>query len=264
VGRKPGNARNGILTPQTKKCIILEVKTKGASIMRYVKFKVVSDDDFGGSGILPNIFKNWPNYSPAIAVSALAHDLLEHGCRETGMFHQEVAASGGYFFTRLLEGYVSNSLPMEVNAASGFAQSWWDSIVKEIPEAPKVIILDKSSHQEIEEFCQSMKPWLLKEWEDVSEEMYLIEDEGIPECPYLTIENWPKVIGWLKYGYARAKRRYNNNSWVAYQLYKNIEKVIQDNWSRLEEYTDMSVEFTLCLDIENGEASIKSKDLSWF
>lgn len=226
--------------------------------MRFVKFKVVSDDESGSFGVLPNIFQNWPNYSPSIAVSNLGHDLVEHGTRETGAFHQEVAATGSYLFTRLLSGNVSVPRNLWANyASSNKASEWKVSTIDYLPPAPKVLILDKETNDMLDSFIAKMKPELEKEWISEYDTWNMAPDEKIPPCPYTTAEVWPDMVGWLKFGYARASQRYKGNSWIAYMLYKNIEKTIFDNWNRLEQYGGTEQEFTLALDKESGQVELR-------
>lgn len=224
--------------------------------MRYVKCKVVIDEEFGDSGILPNIFKNWTNYSPAVAVRALNHDLIEHGCRETGTFHQEIAALGSYLFTRLLSGNVPTAFwSNERLAAFNLTRTWRESTVSGLPTAPKVIILDSYDHATLDSFFREMRPEVNKEWEQSFDEEFGGEDEEgeIPVCPYTTDENWPKMVGWMKYGYARARRRYNS-PYMAYKLFQSIGNEIEKFWPLVSE--NIGETFTIALDIENGEARI--------
>jgi len=226
--------------------------------MRYVRFQVVDDEDYGDYGILPDIFRNWTNYSPAIAVNALGHDLVEHGAREYGAFHQEVAAIGGYLFTRLFSGHAQNSFwtPRQL-AASDMARTWNESTEEGLPDPPKVIILDKYHNEVLDEFFNGFREAIVAEWESNAADFAIDEDEELPVCPYATEENWPKFLGWLKYGYSRAYRRFKGDDSVAYRTYTNINQVISRYWEDLKMYADTGTKFTLAIDYSTGDVELR-------
>lgn len=230
--------------------------------MRYVKFQVVSDNEFGGVGILPNIFLNWDNYSPSIARNNLGHDLIEHGCRETGAFYQEVAATGSFMFGRVLSGMSRSSLSPHSRIVSNFHRDWQDSRGTLLPPTPKVLILDKETNEMLDKVFEGMRDEAIRVWESETSGTFDDEDED-RDCPYTTDENWPKVLGWLKFGYARAKQRYKED-YIAYQLVNNIDKVIENEWPMLEQYQDTGKEFSLAIDIENGTAELVRGERDYF
>jgi hypothetical protein len=223
---------------------------------RHVKFQVVTDQETGECGILPNIFRSWSNYSPAIGVGGLGHDLLEHGTRETGAFHQEVAAHGGYGFIRLLSGHLDHYGNNAYNVTIGFARSWRDSTYAGIADPPKMIILSKIEHEQIDNLFAEARVHAINEW--AAEQWSL--DGIVPECPYTDIENWSKIIQWFKYGFARAKKRFKGNSYAAWKTFGKIGDVIDKNWDNLVEHADTGREFTLVIDYDNGDAWLRDYD----
>jgi hypothetical protein len=220
--------------------------------MRYVQFQVVEDENHGGAGILPNIHRNWINYSPSVGVAGLAHDILEHGSNETGAFHEEIAAHGSWFFVRLLTGHVDVWSSCESVAASGMAEQWAESRTDYIPEPPKVFFLSPDENDMLDEFLPKVRRELAKQY---SKEYSDFDLE--PKCPYTTNETWPKMVNWYKYGYARAKRRYRGNDDIAYLLFRNVTKTIENNWEELKQYCDSGRKFTLVLDLDYGDVELR-------
>lgn len=216
--------------------------------VRWVKCLVVTDDERGGVGFVPNIFRTWPNYMPSSGFG-FAHDLLEHGTKETGTFAQEIAAHGGYLFVRQFGRY-QNVRDVAETLASGMAFQWNETTSEFIPEAPKVK-LTRSEVRKIRQFAKNYRRKLTKDWRDEDS----FGDEPNP-CPYTGHHEWSRLVGWLMYGFARAKRRYKNEPGTAFALFQSIESVTEKGIKRLEHLADSGVEISLRLDLENGYCSL--------
>jgi len=80
------------------------------------------------------------------------------------------------------------------------------------------------------------------------------------KCPYTSNEVWPRMVNWYKYGYARAKRRYRGDDDIAYLLYKNVGETMSEYWPELENYCDTGRKFTMVLDLDNGDVTLRGLD----
>jgi hypothetical protein len=224
--------------------------------MRYFKFTMQSNDD-GFEGLVPNIHRNWPNYNPSDGF-AVAHDIMEHGTKETGAFDEEMAAHGGYLFVRRFGTFIPNMLfTTERALAGGMGRQYQESTIGYIREPKKAYGLTKQEIKDIEFFATKYRKELCKDWKlEINEYEDEDEDEGNIPCPFDSDEDWDKLVGWMKYGYARAKRRWKDDG-LAYALFQSIERELIREAHTLKIYLDSNMEFTLCLDAENGVAKVK-------
>src|SRR3954468_20450265 len=112
--------------------------------MRFVKFTVEENEEYGGNGILPKIFGDWTNYLPSYG-RTLAHDLLEHGTKETGGIDEEFAAIGSFLFVRDFNRMLAPSrypTTIEKSMASGLPRQYEES-TRPVRPAPKAYGLTK-------------------------------------------------------------------------------------------------------------------------
>lgn len=229
--------------------------------MRFVKFRVVEDENFGDAGILPDIHQNWVNFNPAVSVRSLAHDVIEHGTLETGAFHEEIAAHGSYFFVRLLTGHVDSQifLPHEQIAASGMSDQWKESSLDYIPELPYRYTLDSDVEEMLDEFLPRLRAALAREWSQCLESK---EYDTERRCPYTTNETWPRMVEWYKYGYARAYRSFRGDDDIAYRLFRNVSELMEEKWPELVSYENSDREFVLAMNYRTGDAELRG--LEWW
>ena len=110
-----------------------------------------------------------------------------------------------------------------------------------------------------DDFVSELRPVVSALWASASDDLYL--DDEVTECPYTTDENWPKFVGWLRYGYARAYRRFDGDDYLAYRMFKNINDTIKRNWDELAQYSESGRVFTLALDKTDG--SVELRGLDW-
>lgn len=217
--------------------------------MRYIRFTVQEDEEHGGCGPVPFMFSNWTNFSPALFN---AHDILEHGTQETGAFDEELAAHGGYLFVRNFGTvYPSNNYTTEQSLSSGLARQYQES-TSEVREPRKFYGLTKLEIEQIESFAVGYREGMVKDWKD---EIDYDEDYNEP-CPFEDEVIWTRLVGWLKYGYARAKRRYKNDWGMAWALFENLDKLLTSQRAFLEQYADTGAVLTLALDYDNGYARL--------
>jgi len=212
---------------------------------------MVEDDNFGGFGPMPRMFKNWSNYAPALFG---AHDVLEHGANETGGFDDEMAAQGGALFVRDF-GNVYPPHPFgwsyEKILSGGLARQYEES-THEVRTPPVIYGLTSHEIEQIEEFAVGYRAGMIQDWKDYMLENY--EDEDFPACPFEDDETWNRILGWVKYGFLRAKRRFDNNQWMAWTLFQKLDKLIK---ATPELFSETYETLTLVLDYENAHAEIR-------
>lgn len=226
--------------------------------MRNVKF-TVENGEFG-VGIIPNIFKSWPNYNPTVAPG---HDLIDHTTIERGTIWQEFRALGANLFVHRFH---ANSPgrgkmhPAKFSADFIFGGETLDNILGDqfdhftgeafhennsIPETPKYH-LSKTERGMFKLFWHSVRM-------DVEK---CLEGEYIDH----TTAEWFKenergILAWFEYGFANAKRRYKGEAWQAEHCKKKINELFQKAMPTLEERE--GEEFTLSYDFESGYAKIE-------
>jgi hypothetical protein len=214
--------------------------------MRYVKFTIETDQDITGEiGIVPNTARNWEAYIPA---RALSHDLLDHSVKENGFYYQEMAALGGFTFRTNF----GSHQPYRVHPY--FSTLAWDLVSslrdnQDIIEAPKYKLTNLEKAR-LNDLFIDMRPIAIESWE--SEYEWDSEENNF----FKNDENWRMVWDWLSYGYARAKRRFKDQSWGAWILGERIDKVVEHVWPGLESWADSGREFTLAMDYDNAYAEV--------
>lgn len=218
--------------------------------MRYIKLTIQTDDESGEVGYFPNIHRNWTNYIPFRAGRTLAHDLLEHGTRELGGIDQEFAALGSYCFVRNFGTVYDGQLlrTPEQALASGISHQYTESS-REIQNAPKTYGLSNEDQECFDRFIPDFRLALVADWKEEN------EDDDF-DCAFLDDQIWDKLVDWMKYGFVRAKRRYDNNWWMAWTLFQRVEELLDKTFKHVQDYADSGITFTLALDIENGWAEM--------
>ena len=222
--------------------------------IRYIRCTVEEDDNFEGLGLRPGIFKNWSNFSPALCG---AHDLLEHGNKETGCFDEELAAHGGFMFVKNF----STVFPDLTNTpekllSGGMTQQYTESTTLGIRTPPKFYGLNTEDIKDIESFCEGYRDGLIEDWESEADNLMNLQDddgETIP-CPFVDDEVWSRCLGWIKYGFGRTKRRFDGDKASAFVLHERLDKVIKDTKKELSYEGQM---FTIKIDYRNCWAEIE-------
>lgn len=221
--------------------------------MRHVKFTIHEDADYGIVGAIPNIFRGWSNYLPAID---LAHDLLEHGTKETGAFDEEMAALGGFLFVRNFGNSRPHIFSVAQNLAGSSGTSYQESTIEGVRPAPRAYGLSRKEISRLEYFSIEFRDESIENWNDEILSGYEANDESAPDCPFEDDETWARILGWIKYGYARAKRRFHNDmdsAWATFEAVEKACKIIPD----LSNYEGTGVEITMAIDYRNGWAEIR-------
>jgi hypothetical protein len=228
--------------------------------IRIVKMKVVTDDDSGMVGFVPEEFEGWSNYRPSAGLG-FGHDVIEHLGKQTGAFDEELAAHGGILFTTnfLLSQPSSPIYTPAQSLASGMPYQFKESTVDHIREAPKRAPISWNEYREIREFAAEYVRAMRKEWDDENKYQHQMCEPGNCECdpnPFKGREARKRILGWLAYGYARAKREYKDNRWQALALKHEIDTVTGRAIQHYSEYADSGAIFTMRLDLEECEVKI--------
>lgn len=82
------------------------------------------------------------------------------------------------------------------------------------------------------------------------------DERTLEDIPEEDDETWARICGWVKFGYARAHRRFKGESYIAYSLFRSIEEEFKSYFETLKQYADTGMEFSIALDYENGHASM--------
>lgn len=227
------------------------------------KFTIESNDNVS-AGIVLDAFSRWENYNPTFG-AGLGHDIIEHDLKnETGAFDEELAAHGAVLFTtEFLSAipYPTWGTPA-LNLASGMASfQFQESTVDHIRTPPKARGVDRYEVRQLKEFAFEYIQAMIKEWKNERSNCYdCDETEGNGECvcvnPFEGKDAFRRIYGWLKFGYARAKRKYKDRPCLAFALKNEIDEVTKRESAALAEYVDSGVEFKMRLDLENCEVKI--------
>lgn len=218
--------------------------------MRYVKFKIETDEEFTGeTGIVPNIHRQWVGYIPTTP-DGLAHDLLEHSTHERGNFDEEMAAFGGMLFVRNFGAYRTVVFYSYAQVlAWDVVNAWRDN--NTLRNAPKYR-LTKAENVKIQSLLTEVRPLVIESYK--SELEYELDED---EPSYFEDDTtWQRVCDWISYGFARAKRRFKGDGGTAYALFKSIARAFKREWESLKMFADSGREFTLMLDYDNGWAQL--------
>jgi hypothetical protein len=219
---------------------------------RYVRFEMLTDDEITGEvGIVANIHQRWENYIPTQPFG-VGHDLLDHASNERGYYYQEVAALGSAAFRNNFGHHLRTlSVPYENSTAWDMVSSYRDNT--ELIDAPKHR-LSKIETARLDKFLAGVRPEAITAFD--SEFGHEEEFDNDYTNPFESLETWERICAWFKYGFARAKRRFKNDSWSMFALRETIESVVQREWDFLLGWADSGKQFTLALDYENGSAWI--------
>lgn len=224
--------------------------------MRYIKFKMETDQEMTGEvGIVANIHRQWENYIPTQPYG-LGHDLLDHASNERGYFYQEMAALGSSIFRNAFGDHLPNLvLKYSEAVASDIVSSYRDN--QDIIDAPKFTLSQKDTNK-LDKLLAEIRPEAVKYFE--SEYGYEMEHDSEYTNVMQSDETWSQVCGWIKYGFARAKRRFKGDAWGMYYLRNRIERVVKNQWASLIEWADSGREFTLVLEYGSGYVEVRGLD----
>lgn len=224
--------------------------------MRHVKLIVEEDYESGIVGLVPKIYKDWTNYMPSSSFG-LAHDLLEHSGKQTGAIDEEFAAHGAYLFVRDFGKHYSGNI--NTNLATGISRQFTESTI-DIRPAPKAYGLSIEDSNRLDAFLSLHSSAVERDWiSDYAPSVMYDEDDEAPTCPFSDDETWERICGWIRSGYARAKRRFKNDKGTAYFLFQNIQNVVEKelpSW-QITECVNTDVEFTLSMDYESGWVEVR-------
>jgi hypothetical protein len=223
--------------------------------MRHVRFTVHSDEEMGGVGIIPLIYRNWESFTPS---TMPGHDLIDHTTKEEGKIWQELRALGANLYIenwqkkRYRFFSTKDSLITWVGKDMGgesLQNILEDSDYEDIPMAPQVK-LTKEEEGNFQEFWHGFR------WGTINAE----------QNDYLyggTFEWYKKhkkeILSWFRYGYANAKRRYKGEPKLASYAKEKLNKVVEKAMPILEEYADTGEVFTLSFDFWDGYAKISHR-----
>lgn len=252
--------------------------------VRIIKMQIVTGEDTGTPGFVPEMWDNWSNYMPS-AGAGFGHDIIEHGLmKQTGAFDEEVAAHGAVLFTTNFLNYLDRGWysPAE-GLASGMPSQFRESTVGYIREAPKHRGVSWDERRQIVEFAREYVGHMAKEWhgeasnwtnEDCTKNevcenspcngSLICAGDCQPPCecdecnnPFEGREAFRLILGWMLFGFSRAKATYKGESWSAFMLREAVEKESEKAMRNFSEYTDSGAIFTMRLDLESEEVTIK-------
>lgn len=253
--------------------------------IRVIKMQIVTDDDSGMAGFVPEMWQNWSNYRPSFGLG-FGHDVIEHGLmKQTGAFDEEVAAHGAILFTTDFLGYMSGSMfytPAE-GLASGMSSQFRESTVGYIRTPPKHYGVTWEERRKVVEFAYEYVGHMAKEWhleasnwtnEDCTKDAVcenspcgdslICKGDCQPACecdecnnPFVGREAFRLILGWMLYGYSRAKAAYKGESWSAFMLKKAVETESEKAMKNFSEYAGSGAIFTMRLNLNSEEVTIK-------
>lgn len=232
--------------------------------MNKIRFEVLTDDESGESGIMPCIFMNkgWYSYKPT---QMPGHDLIEHCKRdETGEVYQEIRAIGAYLFVEDFGFNYAQRFWKDSHRATVMGKTFLDDLANiisdvlelgdipnDLPEAPHAK-LSKGEKDKFKLMLHAFRTKVEGELEEGFESDY--EDTAT-----FANENMDKIFGWLKFGFANAKRKYKGENYWAQDMKERINNTISTAWNTLRQYADTGEVFTLEYDLENYHCQITNK-----
>jgi hypothetical protein len=212
--------------------------------MRHVKLDVIKCEHTGELGFRPKMFSGWSSY---IAGTSLGHDLIDHGTKEWGEVWQEFRALGAYLFVSQFGEYKESNFLNNSIGKSIFYD--FTSTLSDLYSSPKLHSAPKVKLEGWEEDS------FAELWEDFSE--CFVEGQDNDECgenAYF-FENKDAILSWFRYGYKKAKDRYNGNSWNAWSMRNEISDFLRDKWEK-NEFFEGDVA-TLSYSVKTGEINLK-------
>lgn len=225
--------------------------------MRHVKFTVETKE--GAEGIIPNIFKNWASYFPTTGY-AIGHDLIDHTTKETGEVWQEFRALGAHLFVcdfgKFDKGensrYKSHIKRKAYDLSSDFTftiDQGFEYLGKIDLPTPRKVKLTKGEEMKFKFFFHHLS-FELQRMGEYSESAVNFWNE-----------NKDVLIGWMRVGFANAKRRYNGDANMAFYMKDVLKQLVERKMRELSNYADTGEEFTLSFDVSDGYATISHKYL---
>ena len=191
--------------------------------MLYV-FEVDTNDDTGETGLVP---QHLQGAEPMGAMTS-AHDIMEHSIGEEISTDSELMALGACLYTRALGGYWRNA--HTPNPAEHLASDIWELIRNQGVWGDISDISTRKSggiySEESEGILKEISEILLSGWDDEFD-----DDYSAYGSPQEVIKN---VIGHMRKGFRRARRRYSGHSpYQVATVFMELENELAKNlrWS---------------------------------
>jgi hypothetical protein len=232
--------------------------------MRKVRLTAKEDFENGFVGLVPDIFKDWENYTPVGGFGAgLAHDLMEHGTKETGAVYQELKALGAFLYVRGFGDYVTQYFNEELFGLSNFDENLISQTTDEVlPDVPR-FSFPSEYRERMNEYLTELRKAIFSEKfaaDAISNYGY---DEEMPEFVNYYRKNFDIIAKWLEYGFASTYRRYKGE--YVWNTFQAISKTV--NEFRKKSYYDDTPKFqegeTFTLTYGDGWAEIEQTGWGW-